>query len=359
MRREQLLSVLLVGVLAGAAAAGESSPEAVLATLPFLDSPDTNRIYVDLAKQGSRRPLRLLLDTGASDTVLTPGAAREAGIRVRRLKRDPYRRRTLLGRDLLFSIDASSSETASQTGFEYGLLGGTFLSDYVLELDFAARTVRLLDPDRYEVPEKAEGPGQAVLPLEVVSNRVGLEVTVQGTPMQVLLDTGAPFGLTLSGKRAKEAGVASRRVPGFQMAGVFGEVATELGEAERIAIGPFELERYPVAVAPNGFFNQGFPQDSILGFDLLAQFRVRIDYPRRRLWLQRRESVPVTFLGVDYGIYRDAGALLLPHPQGYRVLVVNEGSTAAAQGLAPGQVLAEPFLPAQEAPAEAPPPLRH
>jgi predicted aspartyl protease len=357
MRRPSLPGLLLGVVLSVSAIAGEPPPESVLATLPFLGPEESNRIFVDLAKEDSRRRLRLLLDTGASDSVLTPGAAREAGIRLRRLKRDPYRRSTLVGRDLLFYIDSGTSETASRTGWEYGLLGGTFLAHYVVEFDFDARVVRLLDPDRYEVPETAAGEGEAVLPIEVVANRAGLEVTVQGYPVRVLLDTGAPFGLTLSGGVAKEAGVPSRVVPGFQMGGVFGEVASELGEAARVAIGPFEIERYPVAVAPNGFFNQGFPADSILGYDLLSQFQIRVDYPRQRLWLRRRDSQPVRFLGVDYGIYRETGALLVPHPDGYQVLVVDEGSTAGAQGLEPGRVLAEPKLPAPETSAEAAAPL--
>ena len=44
------------------------------------------------------------------------------------------------------------------------------------------------------------------------------------------------------------------------------------------------------SVAPQGFYNQGFPGDSLIGYDLLAQFLVRIDYPRRRLWLRREPA---------------------------------------------------------------------
>ena len=356
MRRASLPSLFLGVLLAASAPAEEPPPDAVLATLPFLESREVNRIFVDLAKPDSRRRLRLMLDTGASDSVLTPGAAREAGIRVRRLKRDPYRRSTLLGRDLLFYVDTRRSETASRTGFEYGLLGGTFLADYVLELDFEARVVRLLDPDRYEVPESVAAPGEAVLPLEVVANRAGLELTVQGKPVRVLLDTGAPFGLLLSGEAAGRAGVASREVPGFQLAGVFGDLASELGEAERIALGPFEIKRYPVVVARHGNFNQGFPADSIVGYDLLSQFVVRVDYARRRLWLGRREGAPETFLGVDYDVYRESGALLVPHSEGYQVLRVDEGSLAATRGVAPGAVLTEPVIPAGQAGAATAPP---
>jgi hypothetical protein len=148
MRTPSLPGLLLGVLLSVSAVADEPSPDSVVATLPFLESEERNRIFVDLAKEDSRRRLRLLLDTGASDSVLTPGAARDAGIRLRRLKRDPYRRSTLVGRDLLFHIDSRTSETASKTGWEYGLPGGTFLAHYVVEFDFDARVVRLLDPER-------------------------------------------------------------------------------------------------------------------------------------------------------------------------------------------------------------------
>jgi hypothetical protein len=279
------------------AGAPEPPPAAVLATLPFLDSEEPNRVYVDLAPESARRRLRFLLDTGATDSVVTPLAARAMGVRVRRTKADPYRRRTLLGRDVLFHVDTRSSDTGSKTGWEYGLLGGSFLAEYVVEIDFEARRVRLLDADRYRVPESVDHPHEAVLPLEVVANRPGFEVVVNGRPIDVLLDTGAPLGLMLSGRLAQEGGVTSSEVEGLSMAGVLGAVAAELGEAQSLRVGHFGFERYPVAVAPNGFFNQGLPGDSIVGFDLLAQFLVRIDYPRERLWLRRRADWAVTWGG--------------------------------------------------------------
>ena len=69
----------LLLVLAGARShADEPPPEAVLAVLPFLDSPEPNRIIVDLAPEGSAKPLRLMLDTGASHSVMTPLAVSQS-----------------------------------------------------------------------------------------------------------------------------------------------------------------------------------------------------------------------------------------------------------------------------------------
>jgi predicted aspartyl protease len=215
-------------------------------------------------------------------------------VRVRRRKADPYRRATVLGRDLLFWIDSRSTDTASRTGWEYGLLGGDFLAEYVVELDFAARRVRFLDRDRYRVPESASSEGEAVLPIKVVSNRPGLRFQVNGRELEMLLDTGMPWALMLSGELARAAGVASVPDTRFGMMSVMGPVEAEVGEARRVALGPFVFENVPVAVAPKGWFNIGYPGDSMIACDLLAQFLVRLDYERRRVWLRRNPAVAFT-----------------------------------------------------------------
>lgn len=175
-RRGTRLAATLLLLAVSPASAEEPPPESVLADLAFLDFPEPNRIIVDLAPDGSAKPLRLMLDTGAGHSMLTPRTARELGVQVRRTKQDPYRRPTRLGRDLQFYVDASVSDTGAKTGWEFGVLGGNFLADYVLEIDFPARRVRLLDPDRCSVPAAGGAAEEAVVPLRVVGQRPGVEI---------------------------------------------------------------------------------------------------------------------------------------------------------------------------------------
>jgi len=62
---------------------GEPSPEAILAEVPFLPSDEPNRIIIDLAPDGYA-PFRMMLDTGAADSVLTPRYAEKLKVIVRR-----------------------------------------------------------------------------------------------------------------------------------------------------------------------------------------------------------------------------------------------------------------------------------
>lgn len=277
--------VLALGLSgAGPSGAGEPAADAVLAELPILAATEPNRVVIDLAASGGR-PLRVLLDTGASHSYATPRAARELGLSVRRLKSSPYRRKTVLGRDLQLLVDTSSSDTAARTGWEYVFLGGDFLSRYVVEIDFHAVRVRFLDPERYQVPERASDARSVVLGFQLHGNTPTIEAEVDGTTMPFLLDTGAQGTAILSGRWAERAKVASDPDQAFEGETVYGSVRLEPARVGRLLLGSFQERDVPVLVAPRGFQNQAGRSDSVIGVEVLRRFVVRFDYPRRRLWL--------------------------------------------------------------------------
>ncbi len=328
---------LLLLVLAGAHADADEVPaEAVLAVLPFLDSPEPNRIVVDLAPEGSAKPLRLMLDTGASEAVVTPLAARELGVSIRPHKQDPYRRPTRLGRDLQFFVDTRTSDTGSKTGWELGIFGGKFLSEYVVEIDFPGRTVRLLDPQRYSVPVSVTARDEVVLPIRLVSQRPGIEVEINGAKALLMLDTGHPAPAVISGKLAQRAALASAPAPGLTGGTLLGPMEVELADAGSLRLGPFEFKDVMLEVAPKGWYNIGFPENSVIGYDLLAPFVLRLDYGNERVWLRRVSQAPLTFNGADVTTYREVGALLIPKNGSFNTWLVRPDSAAAQRGLRPG-----------------------
>ena len=324
------------------AGAPEPPAEAVIAELPFESTPESNRIFVNLAPEGNR-PLVLILDTGASYSVFTPLAARAAGVSVRRIKSTPYRRATRLGRDLQFYVDTRSSDTGSKTGWEYGFLGGNFLEHYVVELDFRGRRVRFLDPKKYRLPEAVGAPNETAIPVRIDGSRVSVEIEMNGRSIGVLLDTGAHLPLILSGKAAKKLGVDVKSLPRFGVYGtVRGPMSVDLYETDSFRLASFDFDRMPVMVAPRGWYNMGGSSDSVVGYDTLSQFTLRIDYPRKRMWL-RRESSSVTFLGVDYATTREAGVFLFPSQGRYAVMGVLPDTPGSRLGLLPGDVLTQPL----------------
>ena len=69
-------------------ASPEPAAEAVIGVLPFEPWHEHNRVILNLAPEG-HKPFRLMLDTGANTSVITPRMARSLGVSVRRLLRLP------------------------------------------------------------------------------------------------------------------------------------------------------------------------------------------------------------------------------------------------------------------------------
>lgn len=311
-------------------------PEAVRGVVPFEEQGEQNRIYVDLAPPGNR-PFVWLLDTGARSSVMTPLAARRAGVHVRRTKDTPYVRSTRLDRDMRFWVDTRRSDTGSRTGWEIAVLGGEFLEEFVVELDFPARRVRFLDPKRYEVPESGTAENERVLPLRVRGRRPFVDVAFGDRTLSVLLDTGAPMGVVVSGSAAERIGVDWKDLPNFGTLGTWvGPLDVRLHEADDFRIGDFAFGTMPVVVSPTGAYNLGGNTDSVIGFDVLRSFVVRLDYPRGRIWLARVGDPAVTYLGAPYELTRRSGAFLSTSFDGCTVIGVRPDSPAARRGLRPG-----------------------
>ena len=329
-------------VLASVARADDVPPEAVIATLPFDAKTEPNTIYVNVAPVESP-PFVLQLDTGSEASQLTPRAARAAGVSVRRDKQDPYRHGTRLGRDVQFWVADRRSDTASTSSFEYGLLGGEFLDAYVVEIDFGARSVRFLDPSRYQVPASVQTGDEAVLPLRIDGHRPFVEVRVEGRPITLLIDTGAPIPIWISGAAAKEIDVDPESLPELGAIGIgipAGKTGSRVAEVAAFELGGFRFGPLPVVFVPHGLYNAGGTTDSLIGYDVLSRFVVRLDYPRKRLWLRRAAEGGIPFHGIDYGPMHDDGVLLRASaPKGYQVVGVRPEGPASRLGLQPGDKL--------------------
>lgn len=303
-RRSACLSrLVLVAVLALAPLPG-SSEEGVAAELRFLDGAAAKgelfqgHIRVELSPD-ARRPLPMLLDTGAQGTVMTPRYARALHVNVRKIKEEPYRKRTVFGRDLLFNVDTRSSETASRTGWEFGLLGWDFLRDYVLDIDYRRGSVRFLDPAIHPVTEETGEPGELVLPMGLTDGRPTVEIMLGRGSLQFIMDTGAPGGLIVSEEKARELGIEipedARLVEGQ---GVIGRDVKASFIFPSVLIGGRRVRNVVLAVALREgsafrITNLAGQDEALLGNRFLSRFRVRIDYAHSTVGLLPQVQPPV------------------------------------------------------------------
>ncbi len=277
-------------------AARAAAEEGVLAELPFLhELPEgevqQGDIAIDLSPHPGS-PFPMILDTGAGHSVLTPGYARAVGVSVR-AARDfdrPYRKGTVLGRDLLFRIDVDSSDTGARR-FEAGLLGTNFLEHYVVEIDYAAERVRFLDPEIRPVAEDAAEPGEVVVPMVFVDRVPAIEIGLGDAPLRVLVDTGAPLGLLLSEELARERGVEiPPDAPRSRVRNVLGDHDVVRRMLPVVDVGGYPVEQVEasVALAEGAQFRTTSmlaADHGLVGAAFLGRFRVRFDYPHRRAGL--------------------------------------------------------------------------
>lgn len=85
-----------------------------------------------------------------------------------------------------------------------------------------------------------------------------------------------------------------------------------------------------------GWYNIGFPENSVIGYDMLAPFVLRLDYGNQRLWLRRVTQDPIRFSGADVAAFREVGAMLIPKDNRFHAWIVRPDGIAAQRGLHPG-----------------------
>lgn len=163
-----------------------------------------------------------------------------------------------------------------------GVLGSGFFRRFVVEIDAKAHMLALHEPASFEYKGKGE-----VLPLTFRRDTPIVEASIvltngQVVPARFELDTGCDGGLCL----ARDF-VAEHKLIGThrsQRSGIGGGRGTIAGTVPELRLGKLKVTK-PGA----SFFQEGSPADAgfagHIGWDVLRQFKVVIDYERKRLIL--------------------------------------------------------------------------
>lgn len=302
-RARLLLAPFLLLAVAPPAGRALPTPSAVgepVVAFPFDE--DEGHILVRGEIEGSG-PLWLILDTGASGSLIDAAQARSLGLKLEdafpvtgaagvvdafavsgasiRLPGVELRNQELTALPLDFLASGKGRPVAA-------LLGADVFRRFVVEIDYAAERLRLHDPARY-VPQGGE-----VLPLTLIDDQPYVKAqlvlpggrTVDG---DFAVDTGSGFTLMLAAPFAAEGKVVESmaRTIGAKAQGVGGEILLSIGRLEGVRLGRFLIPA-PVAVLPQSFGGQvaGHGKAGHIGAGLLRRFRVTFDYPHGRMILE-------------------------------------------------------------------------
>jgi hypothetical protein len=218
-----------------------------------------------------------------------------------------------------------------------GLLGGDFMREHVVELDYARRKIRIYDPATFAYRGNA-----APIPITFHSGLVVADAAMTppgraAIPCRVVIDTGVrttvvwyhPFVLEKD-LLASQARLVTSTIGG----GVSGESKGDIGRLESLKIGSLAIPT-PTAVFSrdtSGVF-AGTEEDGLVGGEILRRCKVTFDYSHKTLYLEADPGALERFDSDMSGLF-----LVSTGPAFERVLVqsVAAGTPAADAGIAKG-----------------------
>jgi hypothetical protein len=278
------------------------------------------------------RPLRLLVDTGANQTLIDLGIARTLGpvsgcaevpgallgalCHVDLGELSVADRTVKLGS--VYAADMARSELGESLEVD-GLLGGDALSRFVLVLDYPHSRWALVPPEHFVPPQVP------AIPIELVNGAVWLNVAVGGRTGRFLLDTGNGGRTIVLDVPDQEALVPAggMLMPGVIRSGAGGSADATACRAP-LELGPVHVLEAPLFVATKQS-RQGPVMgraQGILGVGFLRYFRVTLDYPGRKLYLEQQQPFPMASNDATYGV--------IARPQGGALRVQSVGARGAA-----------------------------
>jgi aspartyl protease/PDZ domain-containing protein len=360
MKRARIAAAGLLVLLAGSEAVQRGTPlhassaiEPV--TIPFELA--ARHVIVKVTVNRSR-PLSFVLDTGANAAIIRTDVARELGLKLEGAVTvrgaGPGTQQGSLVRGASWSLVGGNGFSQPVTlalpmpGLSPalgqpldGIIGGEFIKQFVVELDYEQRMIRLHEPASFVY----HGPGE-ILSIEfrdVTHPVVTATVTpVGGQPLerQFLLDIGAGLPLALHSPFVAEQsllGPSAKTIRAIGGAGAGGKTTGRIGRVESLKIGSFTI------TSPITLFSQdqagAFANAALagnIGAQIAMRFRAYFDYGRRRIILEPSKRFGEPFDRAFSG--------LALHAQGvdYRTFVVMdvlEESPATDAGIQIGDVI--------------------
>ncbi len=349
-----LIPLLVTAVaVSPAAAPARQTPAAV--TIPF---ELLNHHVIVKATVNKSRPLSFVLDTGANLAIVRTDVARElkltlegsvtsrgAGPGAQSGSRVRNATWSLVGLErvaqpVAFALPLPELPTALGADIA-GIIGGEFIKQFVVELDYQGHLLRLHDPAAFVYTGKGE-----TLPLELTANGHAV-VTATVTPAggsaierKFMLDIGSGGALALHSPFVAEHGLLpppGKSIRAIGAAGAGGRAAGRLGRVEALQIGSFTIAS-PITLFSEdtaGAFADA-PLAGNIGAQIASRFRLFFDYGRRRLILEPSATFAAPF---DRAF---AGIALRTTTSGFhafRVSELLEASPAAEAGLAVDDII--------------------
>ncbi len=324
----------------------QTAPPAKIAPAPSFELPfETLGNLIVVTAKVNGKPARLILDTCAGVSLLTPEAAKKfgtgegmpmniggAGDKARKAKLVQLDSLECAGRRSAFQPAVVTELPAGGGEKADGILGMPFLAPFVLRIDYDKKRVSLLAPG-------APAPrGASALPMV---RRMGLpevEARIDGIQGRVRLDSGYGGSFTFTSPTVTKEKLREKYARRIETVTGQGLGGASLGEAVRtgsLALAGLDLGGVVSYLSAD---KGGALADSetigLVGGEVLGRFIVTFDFPAGTLYLEKGKRFAEPFVGPRAGF-----SGVLESDGTYTIKTVTAGSPAAEAGLVVGDVL--------------------
>jgi PDZ domain/Aspartyl protease len=221
-----------------------------------------------------------------------------------------------------------------------GILGYELFEQLVVEVDYQHQALRLHRPQAY----RYQGKGQRI-PLEIEGDRpyINATVTPYGYPTfsgKLMVDLGSNAALSLTAGCGLDQRLitAAPRTLRRNLATIKGANQIVLGRVQRVQIGSIQIQQ-PITIFGKATGEDCDRISGKVGYQILRQFKVILDYPHRQLILEPNPAQQKPSYDYDLsGLWLEATG---PQLKNYRVGAISADTPAARAELQVGDTLIE------------------
>jgi hypothetical protein len=213
-----------------------------------------------------------------------------------------------------------------------GLIGANFLKDYVVSMDWEAKSVRFQSQDRFAPPADAQA---IAFELRGRFHQIAVPVTIAGRTGWCQVDTGAHNAISVFRPSVEAFGWRDafspkvRTVTGFGVGGSGdGRQYGDIVRVPSVQIGSFSLEKVvaDLSLAQEGLFSTDLFMCNI-GLEIWRRLSMTINYATKTLYLRPNAAYAQIF------DFQRSGLFLRPEAGRLLVQEVMPGSAAEAAGI--------------------------
>jgi len=330
----------------------------LVATIPF--EAVGSYMVLDIRINASTK-LKMILDTGLRNTIITElsgmdsldlktgemheiqglGSGRSlfayesSGNKIQLGKITLTNRLVYVFKEDLFNL---SKQTGSKIN---GLLGVDFFRDYVVQIDYIARRIKMYTPTNFIAPK-----GYGVMPMTLQRQKMYIHLSVLETDttrqrIKMLIDTGAELTAWFETLTNKAVNIPEKSIRGRMGEGLSGEINGVFARVEQLCIADFCV-RNPVVAFPDSAaisqITRTSDRDGTIGAQLLNRFHLIIDTNSQRFYFKPNSTFNNPFYYNIAGIEVTQSEGFMPQAE---VVHVWKNSPAEIAGILPGDILVE------------------